>query len=86
MPHAPRDVINGEGAIVLVGGQAGIGKTSFVTALAEILRPLARVFLGGVRSSPETLCDFYGTLPEMGRNESASALKLRASSTCPVSR
>ncbi len=36
----------GEGAIVLVGGEAGIGKTSFVTAVAESVRPTVRVLWG----------------------------------------
>ena len=41
-----KGVLDGEGAIVLVGGEAGIGKTSFVSAVAESFRPLARVLWG----------------------------------------
>src|SRR5512142_1510597 len=43
---AIRNVREGEGAIVLVGGEAGIGKTSFVTAVAESVRPQTRVLWG----------------------------------------
>jgi DNA-binding CsgD family transcriptional regulator len=41
-----KGVFNGEGAIALVSGEAGIGKTSFVTALTESFQPLARVLWG----------------------------------------
>ena len=51
---APRAIINdtfkqvcaNEGAIVLVSGEAGIGKTSFVTEFAEAQRPLRRILWG----------------------------------------
>ncbi len=36
----------GEGAIVLVSGEAGIGKTAFATALADSVRPDIRVLWG----------------------------------------
>jgi DNA-binding CsgD family transcriptional regulator/tetratricopeptide (TPR) repeat protein len=39
-------VLDGEGAIALVGGEAGIGKTTFVTAVAGSFRPLGRVLWG----------------------------------------
>jgi DNA-binding CsgD family transcriptional regulator/tetratricopeptide (TPR) repeat protein len=41
-----RGVYAEEGAIVLIGGEAGIGKTSFATALARSLQPRARVLWG----------------------------------------
>lgn len=41
-----KGVLDGEGAIALVGGEAGIGKTSFVTALVSSFRPLGRVLWG----------------------------------------
>ncbi len=41
-----KGVFNGEGAIVLVSGEAGIGKTSFVTAIAESFRPQTHVLWG----------------------------------------
>ncbi|HLO30652.1 MAG TPA: AAA family ATPase [Anaerolineales bacterium] len=48
MNEAIKGVRAGEGAIVLVSGEAGIGKTSFVTALteSESLRPLTRTLWG----------------------------------------
>ena len=41
-----KGVFEGEGAIVLVSGEAGIGKTSFVTAVTESLKPSARPLWG----------------------------------------
>src|SRR5512138_2614514 len=51
----------GEGAIVLVGGEAGIGKTSFVTAVAESVRPQMRVLWGACDSlfTPRPLGPVY---------------------------
>ncbi|HSB00943.1 MAG TPA: AAA family ATPase, partial [Anaerolineales bacterium] len=46
MNDAIKGVRAGEGAIALIGGEAGIGKTSFVTALTESFRPLTRVLWG----------------------------------------
>ncbi len=43
---AIRNVRKGEGAIALVSGEAGIGKTSFVTAVTESVRPQMRVLWG----------------------------------------
>lgn len=39
-------VFDGTGAIAMIGGEAGIGKTSFVTAVAESLRSRARILWG----------------------------------------
>ncbi len=39
-------VLSGEGAIVLVSGEAGIGKTSFVKAISESFQPPVRVLWG----------------------------------------
>ncbi len=41
-----KGVAAGEGAIVLVSGEAGIGKTSFVKAIAKSFQPPARVLWG----------------------------------------
>ncbi len=41
-----KQVRAGQGAIVLVSGEAGIGKTSFVTGFAESQRPFARILWG----------------------------------------
>ncbi len=54
---APRALINdtfkrvcaGEGAIVLVSGEAGIGKTAFVTDFAESQRPVGADPVGRLR-------------------------------------
>ncbi len=46
MNDAIKGVRAGEGTIVLVSGEAGIGKTSFVTAVTEAFRPLTRVLWG----------------------------------------
>jgi predicted ATPase/DNA-binding CsgD family transcriptional regulator len=39
-------VMDSSGAIVMIGGEAGIGKTSFVTAAVESFRPRARLLWG----------------------------------------
>ncbi len=39
-------VLDGTGAIILISGEAGIGKTSFVTAAVESFRPRLRIFWG----------------------------------------
>ncbi len=41
-----RGIAAGEGAIALVSGEAGIGKTSFVKAVSEFLRPAPRLLWG----------------------------------------
>ncbi len=41
-----KGVLKGEGAIVVVSGEAGIGKTSFVKAVTEPLRSSAHLFWG----------------------------------------
>lgn len=41
-----KSVSNGEGAIVLIGGEAGIGKTSFVTALTKSVQSSVRILWG----------------------------------------
>lgn len=46
MNDAIKGMRAGEGAIALIGGEAGIGKTSFVTSLTESFRPLTRVLWG----------------------------------------
>ena len=43
---AIRGACEGEGTIVLVGGEEGIGKTPFVTVLAGSFRSLGRVLWG----------------------------------------
>lgn len=46
MNEAISRVRAGEGATVLVSGEAGIGKTSFVTAVTDSVRPLMRILWG----------------------------------------
>jgi predicted ATPase len=40
---ALKGVIHGQGAIVLLGREAGIGKTAFVTGAADSFRSIGRV-------------------------------------------
>ena len=71
MNGALKDVLGGEGAIVLVGGEAGIGKTSFVTTLAESVRPSMRLLWGACDPlfTPRPLGPIYdiaaGALPHL---------------------
>lgn len=66
-----KGVCDGEGAIALVGGEAGIGKTSFVTALAGSFRPRGRVLWGACDPlfTPRPLGPIYdiavGELPHL---------------------
>jgi len=39
MEDAIKRVSDGDGMLVLIGGEAGIGKTSFVTVLADSFKP-----------------------------------------------
>src|SRR5512140_1524246 len=46
MTETMEAVIAGSGSIILVSGEAGIGKTSFVTAAVERFRSRARILWG----------------------------------------
>jgi DNA-binding NarL/FixJ family response regulator/tetratricopeptide (TPR) repeat protein len=71
MKDTIKGVFAGEGAIVLVGGEAGIGKTSLVTTLTESFRPQARVLWGASDPlfTPRSLGPIYdiavGSLPNL---------------------
>jgi len=61
MHDAIQGVRNGHGAIAVVGGEAGIGKTAFVTALAASFRQIGRVLWGACDplSTPRPLGPLY---------------------------
>lgn len=55
MKDTIKRVSDGESTIVLIGGEAGIGKISFATALAASLRLLGVVCRRALATPPERL-------------------------------
>ncbi len=81
---ALKGVLDGEGAIVLVGGEAGIGKNLLCHGSSRVLPAQGASPVGCLRSTLEMLWGhLYWVLPNEERKDSASALKFRASANCP---
>ena len=73
------DALAGSGHVVFLGGEAGVGKTALVRALARIARPRCGVRIGGADNitTPGALGAFQDAIPEIGPSVAAGGDRIR---------
>lgn len=73
------DALAGHGRVVLLGGEAGVGKTSLVRAVADTVRPRCTVRMGGVDNvtTADALAAFQDAVPEIAGLLASGADRMR---------
>ncbi|SFR39921.1 regulatory protein, luxR family [Microbacterium azadirachtae] len=73
------DALAGSGRVVLLGGEAGVGKTALVRALARMAEPRGRVRIGGADNvtTPGALGAFQDAVPEIAASVATGGDRIR---------